>query len=240
MTSATDWARKRKTLLGASLIAAPLLILISDLFTLGLYDGDDERRYLADIADNEALYYTAGLVGALGAVFLVGAVVALIHLVRVRKPTFALIAGGIALFGAITFSGVWMTFTLVEYEMAQSPERDGMVRLLADSEDSGAFAPLFVTFIGTFLGLALLAIGLLMARTVPRWMAAAMLIGFLAVFFLEDAVPVIGSVILTAALGSIGALVLRSSLEEWEAGDLSQPAPPAATAPPETPAVAAP
>ncbi|HEV2062174.1 MAG TPA: hypothetical protein VGR12_04910, partial [Solirubrobacteraceae bacterium] len=75
------WRSSRKTLLGVSLIAAPLLILVSDLLTRSIYD-DKEALYLANIAENEARYYAGNLIGVVGALFIVGAVLALIHLVR--------------------------------------------------------------------------------------------------------------------------------------------------------------
>jgi hypothetical protein len=223
MTHDSEWRHFRKTLLGVALIAAPVLMFASDVATSGIYDGNDERRYLAAIADNEGLYYAGNLLGAIGALFVVGAVVALIHLVRVRHPGFAKVAGGIALVGAITMSGVWLTFTLVELELARSSDRAAMAAVIASSEDSAAMAPLFVTWIGISLGLLLLAAGLWRARTVPRWMAALLAGSVVVLFFGEGALSIVASVLMAGALIPIGVLVLRSSVEAWEAGDLAVP-----------------
>jgi fumarate reductase subunit D len=238
MSHADDWRHLRKTVFGICLIVGPLLLLVGGLLTLGLYDGDDEARYLAEIADNEALYYGANMVGALGALFLVGAVIAIAHLVRVRHPRFAIVAGALALAGVVTMSGVWMTFTIIEIEMAQSADRAAMAALIEASDDSATIAPLFITFVGASLGLVLLAIGLWRAHTVPRWIPALMAVAFVLLFVGESGVVgTLGSVAAFVALGAIGLLVLRSTDEAWEAGDL---APPSAPMAPQTPAAATP
>ena len=223
MTPSTDWPNFRKTLLGVSLIVGPLLLLISDAMTSGLYDGDNEVRYLADIADNKALYYAGNLVGAIGAVFLVGVVVALVHLVRVRKPRYAVVTGGLALLGVLTMSGVWLTFTIVELAMAKEPNREAMAALMRHSDDGGAMAPLLVTFLGTILGLFLLAIGLLLARTVPRWMPVVIIVGAIVLFVADDALGPVASIVLVAAFAPLGWRILHSSVEDWEAGNLAPP-----------------
>jgi Domain of unknown function (DUF4386) len=239
-SSADDWRGFTKTVLGACLIAAPLLLLTSSLLGTGIYDGDDEARYLASIADNEALYYAAGMVGVLGAMAMVGAVLALIHLVRTRYPRYAKLAGGVALLGVLTFAGVFLSFTIVDFELARAGDRDAMVALLQDTEDSASSAPFFVTWIGTFLGLILLAAGLLRSHAVPRWMPALLIVGLLLLFISEASwVGVVASAVTLVAMGAIGLAVLRSPVEAWETGDVAGGEPPLSTAPPRAPAVAA-
>jgi hypothetical protein len=232
-SSADDWRRFTKTALALCLIVAPLLLLVSALMSTAIYDGDDEARYLASIADNDALFYTAGIIGTLGAVALVGAVLALVHLVRTHFPRYAIAAGGLALLGVLTFAGVFLTFTIVEYELAQATDREAMVALLQESEDGAASAPLFVTWIGTFLGVVLLAGALLRTHALPRWMPALLIVALLAVFFSESSwIGVITSALTVVAMGAIGLTILRSSLDAWERGELAGEEPPLTTAPP--------
>lgn len=218
-----DWRRQEKTLLGAALIVGPLLMFAGSLFTLGVYDGDDFERYLASVAEHETAYYVGSLVTALGAVFMVGAVVALIHLVRVRRPRYAVVAGAIALLAVITMSGAFMVFTILDYEMANDPNREAIVAFNERVEDSAAVAPLFITWIGSALGLLLLAIGLLWARTVPRWTAAVLLGASVFIAVAQgDVLGVVAGGLLVVGFAAIGVMVLRASVAAWEAGDLSR------------------
>jgi hypothetical protein len=237
-SSADEWRRFTKTALGACLIAGPLLLLVSSLMSTGIYDGDDEARYLASIADNEAMFYAAGIIGALGAMALVGAVLALIHLVRTHHMRYAMVAGGIALLGVLSFAGVFLTFTIVEFELARAADREAMVALLRNSDDA-ASAPLFVTWIGTFLGIVLLAAGLLRTHALPRWMPGLLIAAMLLLFVSEASwLGVVASAVTLVAMGAIGLTILRSSVDAWEAGELGGE-PPLSTSPPPTTAVPA-
>jgi hypothetical protein len=240
MTVASDWRHLTKVLLGISLIAAPLLILVGEVISSAVYDGDDYGRYLASIEDNGAAYYAGNLVGALGAVFLVGATVALIHLVRVRHTKFAAIVGGLTLLCVLAMPGVWLLSTAIEYQMANSPDQAAMARLLDQGEDEASLIPLMVMWLGMSLGVILLAAGLLWSRTVPRWMPALMILAFVLLFIADDGVmSIVNSVLILAALGGIGVTILRASDDAWEAGDLAEAGPPAASAPPPPAAVPA-
>jgi hypothetical protein len=239
-SSADDWRRFTKTVLGACLIAAPLLLLASAVMSTGIYDGDNEARYLASIADNEALFYASGLVGALGAIALVGAVAALVHLVRTHHLRFGMVAGGFAMLCVVTLSGVFLTFTITEFEIAQSPERAAMVALLQGSEEDASSIPFFFTWIGTFLGVILLAGALLRTHALPRWMPGLLIASLLLVFISDaDWLGVVASALTLVAMGAIGMAVLRSPVEAWEAGDLAGGEPPLTTSPPPTTAVPA-
>jgi hypothetical protein len=229
MSSATEWRTFIKTLLGVALIGAPVLLLISDLMTSVVYEGDDQARYLASIADNEGLYYSGNVIGALGALLLVPACMAIIHLVRVRYPRYAVGAGGLALLGVIGMAGMWITFSLVDYILAQRPERAIMAAVLTDGEEGAAMAPLFFLWVAGPLGLVLLMAGLLRARSVPRWMPALAVLGFVLLFVADSGVmSILVSVVLSVALGAIGLTVLRSPLEAWDEGHLAGPEPPVA------------
>lgn len=239
MTVAAGWRRLTKVLLGVCLIGAPLLIGIGEIISSSVYSGDDYARYLASIEDNGAAYYAGNLVGAVGALLLVGAVVALIHLIRVRHAKYAAIVGGLALLTVGLMPGVWLMSTMAEYEMAMSADQAAMATLLDGAEDSATAIPLFVVWIGMTLSVILLAAGLLWSRTVPQWMPALLIAGFVLLFISDEGVlGIITSLLLLVGLGAIGATVLRSSVDEWEAGDLAGAGPPTESAPPPQTAVA--
>lgn len=211
------WSAFRKLVLGVALVAAPLLILISNALTRSIYD-DNQATYLANIADNGARFFAGNMIGAVGALFLAGAVLALIHLVRHRYPRYAKGAGALALMGALTMSGVWLVFSIIEYQLAQEANRAAMATFMSNAEDSAAMAPLFVTWIGSMLGMVLLGAALLRAGTLPRWMPALMIAGFVLTFAAEGLLSVVADALILAGLGSIGLAVLRSPLAAWESG----------------------
>ena len=234
MTGAADWRHLTKVLLGVSLIAAPLLIAIGEVISSAVYDGDDYGRYLASIEDNGAAYYAGNLVGAFGSVFLIGSVIALIHLVRVRHAKYGAIVGGLALLCVAALPGLWLASTIIEYQMANSGDQAAMARLLDNTEEAASSIPFFFVWIGMTLSVILLAAGLIWSRTVPRWMPALLILAFILLFVDEGGVlGIISTVLILAAMGAIGVTILRSSDDAWEAGELEHPAPPPTpTAPP--------
>ena len=221
MTS-SDWRRFTQVLLGACLIAAPLFFLAGGVVQSPVSDGDDFARYLASIADHETAYYAGGMLSTVGAFLLVGVVIALVHLIRVRHPRFAMAAGALGLMGAIGIAGVLLASTIIDFQMAGSGDRAAMALLLENGEEAASSIPFFVVWIGMALAMLMLAGGLAWSRTVPMWMAACVAIGMLAVFFVSGDIPgLIASAVFLLGLASIGVAVIRSPLEEWEAGDLT-------------------
>ncbi len=214
------WSAFRKTVLGVALVAAPLFLLVSNALTRSIYD-DNQATYLANIADNEARFFAGNMIGVVGALFLVGAVLALIHLVRHRYPRYAKGAGALALLGVLAMSGVWLVFSIIEYQMAQEANRAAMATFLTNADDSAAMAPLFVVWIGSLLGMVLLGAALLRAGTLPRWMPALMIVGFVLVFPAEGVLSVVADAVILAGMGSIGLAVLRSPLAAWESGSVA-------------------
>lgn len=214
------WSAFRKVVLGVALIAAPLLILISNALTASIYN-DNHATYLANIADNEAMFLAGNIIGVVGAMFLAGAVLALIHLVRHRYPRYAKGAGGLALVGVLAMSGVWLVFSIIEFAMAQEANQAAMVTFMTNAQDSAAMAPLFVVWIGSMLGTALLGAALLRAGTLPRWMPVLMIAGFVLTFPAEGALSVAADALILAGMGSIGVAVLRSPLAAWESGTVA-------------------
>lgn len=224
--------RFRKNLVAVCLVAAPLLIGIGELISSGLYDGDDEAKYLANIADNEARYYVGNMVSIAGAFCIPIAMLGLAHLVRVRKRIFGTIAGAIALVAAFGMPGAWLGGTIIEYIAAQQADRAAMAALLSDMESSAAI-PVFVVWVGFMVGLILLGIGLILARTVPRWMGAGVIVSVVALFMSEgDVGSAIASAVIVAAWGAIGWSIWKRTPEQWENGALPDVEPPASRAAP--------
>jgi hypothetical protein len=98
--------------------------------------------------------------------------------------------------------------------------------------------PLFVVWIGMVVSFILLAAGLAWSRTLPRWMSALLGVAVVLLFFSDEGVlGTIASLVMLAALGAIGTAILRSTVAEWEAGDLTVHESPVATPPATAPLV---
>lgn len=222
------------------LLGAPLLIAIGQIVSGGIWE-DEEAAYLASIADSEAQFYIGSMISVAGAFLIPIAMLGLVHLVRVRKRILGTVVGAIALLGAFGMPGGWLAGTVFEYVAAQQADRAAMAGLLADLE-GGAAAPLMVMWMAFSLGLLLLAVGLYVARTVPRWSAALLGVSVIALFAADGGVAgTVASVVIVAAWGSIAWSIHRRTPDQWAAGELpTARQDTVTTAQPPTPAIAAP
>lgn len=212
--------RFRKNVIAAAMLLGPLLILIGILISSPIYSGDDETRYLASIAEHRDAHWIGNVVSAAGALMLPLAMLGAVHLVRVRKRIFGTVAGVVALIGAFGIGGAWLVISLIDYVLALQPERAAMVALQKEME-SQAMVPLIFIWGGFVIGMLLVGIGLLLARTVPRWTAILFLVAVAGFFVSADgASEIIANVLLVAAWGSVAWSVWKRTPDEWERGDL--------------------
>lgn len=232
--------RFRKSVVVVCLVAGPLLIAIGQAVTSGIHE-DDQAAMLASIAAEDIRYYAGSMISVVGAFLTPIAILGLVHLVRVRKRAIGTVAGVIVLIGAFGMPGAWLAGTLIDYMASQQADRAAMAALLGDLE-SGAAVPMFVVWISFMLGILLLAIGLFVARTVPRWTAVLLGVSVVALFAGEgDVGSVVASVVIVAAWSSVAWSIHRRTPDQWAAGELPDSRPSATTqAPPQTPAAAAP
>lgn len=155
-----------------SLIAAPLLMLLSGLVLPQLRGPDGTE--LSVSASYPGRYYAYVLLGLAGSAVLVPAVYGIVRRTRLRRARLGAIGGGLALIGAALSLADWGG-ELVKVEMGalSTTYHDAMVALL-DRFDSSAriAAPLQISGIAFLLGMILLAIGLFRGRTAPGWVCA--------------------------------------------------------------------
>ena len=211
--------RFRQRLVAVCLLVAPLLIGVGQLITGDVYD-DDEVTLLTNIASDETRVYVGNLVSIAGAFCLPLGILGMVHLVRVRKRVFGTIAGAIALFAAFGMPGTWLAGSIVEYIAAQQPDKAAMAALLADMESDAAI-PVFLVWISFMLGTLLLGIGLILARSVPRWAGAGVIVAMLSFFAAEGTVgEIISSIVVTAAFGAVAWSIWTRTPEQWENGEL--------------------
>ena len=200
-----------RRLAGASLVLAPLLLLASSAVSPALKS--DEGAQLTVIARHPDRFYLFSILGLVSAIVLVPALLGLMHLLRERAPGWGYIGGGLMMLGNLLSIGDWMG-NFVQWQMAApSADHAQMTALLTRLNDTpGSALPLQLSGFAFLLGTTVLAIGLYRARTVPTWIAPALVVGIFANLagFLASSVALLiaSSAVLLAALGWIGATVL--------------------------------
>ncbi len=162
-----------------SLIAAPLLLLLSGLVLPQLHGPDGTE--LSVSASHPGRYYAYVVLGLAGSMALVPAVYAIARRTRLRRARLGAIGGTLALIGAALSLADWGG-ELVKVEMgALSPTyHHAMVALLGRFDSSARIAaPLQISGIAFLLGMILLAIGLFRGRTAPGWICLGLIAGTL-------------------------------------------------------------
>jgi hypothetical protein len=196
----SDGRNFARTFTGLALIVGPLLLLIAQIIQPDVDHGGstaDKLKELADVASNKGAYLTAGIIFLFGGLITAAGAVGLIHFFRGRKVTLGQIASALVAMGAAA-SMVFYGYGSVEYEMVNHANlnRAQMAQLLHATNMPASGAPVFLMFlIGVVIGLILLGIACWRTKVVS----------------------IIGFVVLTAGLGTLGWSVLSSSDESWDA-----------------------
>ncbi len=156
---------------GWSLILAPLLGLIAVCAWPTLRSSD--RAQIAAIAAHPGRWYVFSLFLLLSTYLLVPAVLALMRLLRQSRPTWAFLAGSLALLGVLVGIGDSAT-ELVYWQMGTRGASLSQMTALAGRYESAPGASLIYMIGGVALlcGMVLLSAGLWRSRTVPAWAAA--------------------------------------------------------------------
>jgi hypothetical protein len=200
--------------MGVALIAAPLAIMIGELVSPDISEqGEPSLRAVSDQRWRFLVWIWVGI-GA--AVLLVPAVLALMRILRGRGAIFGLLGGSLAIVGAIGLAAHNASFLNIE-GLADYGDRAAAIGVYEGVETPSLLVLIFFVFLIPFyLGLLLLAAGLLRARTVPWWMPLAIIA---AVVLGAAPIPLLaylGLGLLVVGLGAIGVWVLRTSNAEWD------------------------
>lgn len=215
----SDAHHSRKTLAGACMVVAPLVLLAA--MVIHPASDMDEATQVATIANNLDAWYLAHLLALVSIALMVPAVLGLMHMLREREVAFGHVGGGLAMLGLLAFTGI-VAMELVLWQMAAGGDsREAVAVLERLNETAGIVVPfLFVSF-GFSLGVACLAIGLYRARAVQSWMAVsvaggAVLFGF-AMASAMNWLAIVAAAFLVVGLGAIGRMVLAETDEAWDA-----------------------
>jgi hypothetical protein len=212
----SDSRRFSRKFAAIALIAAPLLMALGNFIDPAW--SDDTAEYLAEVADGEGAYLTAGVLWTLGSLLLVVGMLGVVRLVRGRRVTLGQIGAGLIIFGAIGMSA-GLAFNGFEIAMAAEDNREAMVSLSDAVEESTALTIYWVSFFmgGIVLGVILLTISLFRTKIVPIW-APILLVVSIVLGFAGDN-QVIGGlsfIVLAAGFFPLAQRMLATSDDEWE------------------------
>jgi hypothetical protein len=230
-----------RTATGLLLIAGPALLTIGAIVSPNT-DHKNKVSELAAIAAHKGTYLASGLIFLLATVLMVFAGMGVIRMFRGPRGVTLGQVGGVGIVLAGFVGAGWYALGAAEYEMvhAKGLNTGALAQFLHASDQTGVFAPLFITFlVGSVIGIALVGIGALRTRVVPVWAAIVTIIaGPLGFFGQGKAGSIIANAVLLAGLGALGVRALSMSDEEWSAPRERNVAPAAADLQP-APATAA-
>ncbi|ACZ90278.1 hypothetical protein [Streptosporangium roseum] len=205
----------RRRAAGASLVLAPLCLLLGMIVDPLEAGGDDVLGY----ASNPAATGISATLLHYAWVLWVPGVIGLVHLVRRRGVVLAHLAGAVTVLGLINFSSLMIAdfFDIVLYQRLPV---DQATRILEDAAQPAMVVAWQIPgMIGSFLGLILVAVAYTRAGRAGWWFPVGVLAGM--VVWLVGARswnPVFGyagPAILLAAFGAVGVAMIRMTDEEW-------------------------
>jgi hypothetical protein len=203
----------KRTIVGLAMLLAPLLLLVG--FSIHPPEPRDGAQLLGVIANDAGRWNAAHVLFALSMVLAIPATSGLMELLEHRGGAkFGLIGGSLAVVGVI-FLTLFIGVELAMSAIARSVPVEEYARIEPAMQALIDFdGPLPVVFVGLSLnlGLFVLGVGLISARTVPRWtgvaieVAALVLVGGL----FSNPIGAVGAAVLLVGLGAIGLGVLKS------------------------------
>lgn len=163
-------------------IAAAIIALSAAANTaeavLSHYDGELGNDKVGDrltaIAGHHHLYLVATILGSIAAILMPLAFASIAHLVRPHRRRAATVAAVLGYFGGIAFLAIHV-FSFVELAASQQPDHAAATRLVDDFENlPGMLAMFGPMFLGLFVGMFVLAAGVLRTAVIPKWIGVAM------------------------------------------------------------------
>jgi len=216
--SISDAHHFRKMVAGACLVIAPILFLASVIVLPGL--DSDAKDYFANAAGDQDAWYAQAMLALASLVFVIPAVLGLMHMLREREVAWGHVGGALALIGTLALAAL-SAFDLVVWQMTKGGDPAQMTALIDRVLNAEGFAiPLYAASLGFPLGTLVLFGGLARARAVSPAMAAVAMIGAicLAIGFIAAVqwLVIVAAALYTVAFGSTGLMVWREADADWE------------------------
>jgi hypothetical protein len=210
----------RKTVAGACMVIAPLLLLVG--VVIHPERKDDVGAQLAVISGHLDAWYIAYALILASLVLAVPAVLGLMHMLREREVVLGHLGGALGLIGVLALTGLTAIYGFVGWQAAVPGADHVQMTALFErlTHTAGVVVPFFAMSFAFMLGVAVLALGLYRARAVQSWMAALVVIGVVGLavsaFVVTSWLAIVAAAFLLVGLGSIGRYVLRESDADWE------------------------
>jgi hypothetical protein len=239
MLKLSDARNFRRTAAGLCLLIGPVLLLIASAITT--VGGDDTAEYVAEVATRRGSEEASAVLGIFGFAFLIPGIIGALNLLRGRGVVLGHIGGVLTVLGLACFSALIASSFYDVAATEPGADTEAYVDISERVEDvTGAIVVVATALIGTLLGLILLAVAFIRARTVPLFAPILMIVGILVVGPASGdsrAVGIIGNLLLLGGLGTVALTLLRQPDEEWErpgltAGHASREADGGPTTPP--------
>jgi Domain of unknown function (DUF4386) len=213
----------RRTVAGLALIAAPLLLTITDATFPSGNPGPDPAAQLAFMAQHHDAMLLSGLLFLLFPIPFIPAILGLMHLLRERGVVLGHIGGAFALLGVLASAAAGAVRLVPLAMTGPGLDQTAMAALFGQMLRDPMFAPIFLLTMGFHLGLILLGLGVWRAGIQPRWAGPCIvlaLVGYLVLSTVigEGALPVgvLAGVLLTVGMGALGWRLLTASDAFWE------------------------
>jgi hypothetical protein len=204
--------RARLLLCAAALALAPILLALGTLISPDT--GDKAAKEVATIAAHRGQFLAGTLLFALGAAALIPGTLALAQLARARGAAFMTTGAAMIALGGGCLAVALGSFGIVGYVGTEAGvPRDGLIAFVDHADNSALFGALWVIGVGSLIGMIVCAIGLLRARTVPRWEAILLIVAPPLAFFGNSGV--LGAVLglpLIVALVALAYEIVRSPM----------------------------
>lgn len=205
---------------GLSMILAPLLLAVG--FAIHPAEKSNGAEQLQVIADNIGRWNTAHILILASAVLFIPAVLGLMHLLRYRGVWFGLFGGALAGVGVVCLGALVGVDALATSAFADVPadQRAGLAPGMQAIGDAQGAIPVAYLSAGLIFGLIVLAAGLFVTHTAPRWASVTIEVASLVLLASlvgnNEKIGAVGATVLLISLGALGLQTLRQTDEAWE------------------------
>ena len=200
---------RNRLIAAAMLLAAPLVVLGSYLFSVS--SSDSPSRFVQDVAASHTRYVVGGLLLTVGTLLLIPAASGLMRLAQPKARAVVVTGGVMSGIAAAVLGGGYLMMTVVLGFL--TPDHSDVASELQQVANSSSLAELPFVFAPLLvLGLVITSIGMLIGGLQPRWLPIVLALGAVALHFAPNS-P-LGSLLhvpVAVAIAGLGVVLLRDS-----------------------------
>jgi hypothetical protein len=219
MSTLSDPARFARTAIGGSMIGSAALMLGASLGWPAIKSS--EAAQIAVIAQHPGRYYLCTILILASSMLLVPALIGLMRMSAERSPVLSNLGGTLSVLGALIAVGDSASQLVIWQMGSRGADRAQMAALLHRFDNVAGSSIVFgIGGLAIVLGVVMLSIALYRSRAVPAWasvgLAAGTVLNIVGFGAASVGLLIVSSVVLLAALGWIGRLVLAGDAADAE------------------------